>query len=166
MQHFEIITERTSIDVRFDPHLPGLGARATGLTGYLKGMVDDEGMVDISRPVSGEFTVLVGDFDLGNRLITYAAKKWLGRESDLAVRGHLGGFKPLRDGRFEATVVSQLKGLHYELAGEGTLRRHCSRTLVLNGLTRLHPRDVGVPVPRFGIPWVHVHWDIALAHTG
>ncbi len=165
MQHFEIITEQTSIDVRFDPHLPGIGVRATGLAGFLRGSVDDEGKIDVSRPIAGGFNVAVGDFDLGNRLITYVMRKWLGDQSDLMVRGRLGGFRSTSPGSFEATVVSELKGRDFDLSASGSFVQSEADSVSLKGLTRLHPRDVGIPLPRFGIPHVHVHWDIALRLT-
>lgn len=161
MHEFEIVTEETSIEVSFKPSLAGLGARATGLQGVLQASLDASGRVDMSRPVRGDFSVAVDDFDLGNRLINFAATKWLGGEDGLAVEGRIGGFKAIGDDSFEADVATLMRRQEYGLKTSGSLLGSAEEGIRLLGLTKIHPRDVGVPVPRFGIPWVMVRWDIA-----
>lgn len=153
--------EDTTVDVGFKPSLPGLGARATGLQGALHASLDENGNVDLSKPVRGDFSVSVDDFDLGNRLVNFAATKWLGGEAGLAVEGRIDGFKPTGQDSFEAALSATMRRQEYALTTSGELRGSAEEGIRIIGLTKLHPRDVGVPVPRFGIPWVLVQLNIA-----
>jgi hypothetical protein len=161
MNRFEIVMEETTVDVGFKPSLPGLGARATGLQGALHASLNADGKVDLSKPVRGDFSVSVDDFDLGNRLINFAATKWLGGDAGLAVQGRIDAFKPTGQDSFEAALAASLRRQEYALTTSGQLHGSAQEGIRITGLTKLHPRDVGVPVPRFGIPWVLVQLNIA-----
>lgn len=164
MKHFAIVTEETSIRIRLKPHLPGFGVAAKGLTGVLRAAIGAAG-VDMSHPIDGEFAVNVDDFELNNRVASYAMKRWLGDSANLAVSGRLGGFEPTGPASFNATVLSNLMGREYPMQAQGSFRLASDDRIHLDGLTILHPSDVGVPLPRFGVPWVHVHWALVLAPT-
>lgn len=162
MKHYAIVTDETSIHIRFKPHLPGLGVAAKGLTGALRAAIHEDG-VDLSHPIEGEFAVNVDDFELNNRIASYAVKRWLGDSGAMAVRGKLGGFAPTGPRSFEATVLATLLGREYAMRATGAFRLESAERILLDGLTVLHPSDVGVPLPRFGVPHVHVHWALVLA---
>lgn len=162
MKHFDIVTEETSIHIRFKPHLPGFGVTAKGLTGRVRAAITEDG-VDFSRPLDGEFAVRVDDFELNNRMAKYAVKRWLGDAAELAVSGTLGAFVPTGPASFTATVLSNLLGREHAMQAQGSFRFASDDRVLIDGVTILHPCDVGIPLPRFGVPWVHVHWELVLA---
>ena len=105
--------------------------------------------------------LLFGELELGNRLFTYAARVWLGRDAGVAATGTLESISDRGGGAFEATVALTMKGTTHRVDASGAISK-VGEALSLVGITKVHPRDVGVPLPRRGTPMVHCHWDLHL----
>lgn len=166
MTHYDIDPAATRFDVRFHPGLPGMGARVTGVRGSFEATVGPDGAVDLSRPVSGEFSLAVDELETGTWLVTIAVRRWLGQDEQVAARGVITDVAPDPDaddaGTYRLGLDLTMKGETHHLVATGHVTPNGEGPLEVTGGLRVHPSEVGMPLPSFSPPTVEVAWHLVL----
>lgn len=165
VSHFEIDSAHTTFGVTTRPGMPGVGARVSGVTGHVVATIDDDGVADLTQPVSGAFHLTVGDLDTGNKLVTAAVRQLLGSAHETAVAGRILEARPRPDGRIDLVMTVELRGRTVRLVGAGRLTPRPAGQLEATGATMVDPRAFGLPLPPLVNLMVHVRWRIALTET-
>ncbi len=163
MPRYEIATDETKFDVTTRPGIPGVGARVTGVRGMFDATFDEDGKVDLTHPVTGEYTMSVGDLGTGNQLLTAAVRRWLGDAEQTAVQGRIGDVRARADGRLDFSMHIDMKGRHVPLVGTGRIHMRPNGQVEATGGTLCDPRAFGLPLPPLLNLVIHVRWRLLLA---
>ena len=109
--------------------------------------------------MDGSFSLRVDELDLGNRLLTFGVRQWLGSRP---VRGQLGEASPLDDGTYRMSLLMELRGHTHVLSGHGHVDPPEGGRSVLHGGMTVRPADIGLHVPGFLVPTTDLTWAIVL----
>ena len=131
----------------------------SGVTGEFSAVEGADGLFDLSHPVDGSFSLRVAELDLGNRLLTFGVRQWLGSRP---VRGRLGEASPLDDGTYRMSLLMELRGHTHVLSGHGHVDPPEGGRSVLHGGMTVRPADIGLHVPGFLVPTTDLTWAIVL----
>lgn len=99
------------------------------------------------------------DLDLGNRVLTFAVRQWLG---DQPVHGRLGEARPVGDGDYAMGLIMAFRGAEHHLEGTSRVDPPEGGRSVLRGGMPLRLGDLGLPLPSFLLPSTRLAWAIAL----
>ena len=157
-RRFRIVPEDTRFDARLRPGPPG-GVQISGVTGEFSAVEGPDGLFDLSHPVEGSFSLQVAELDLGNRILTFAVRQWLGSRP---VQGRLGEARPLDDGTYLMELFMELRGREHLLEGTGSVDAPDGDRSVLHGGMTVKPADIGLHVPGFLVPTTDLTWAIVL----
>ena len=125
-------------------------ATISGVTGTFTAAVGADDSFDLAQPIEGTFELRVDDLDLGNRVLTFAVGKFLGRD----VAGRIGEVAPPPGGSDEHAMqlFLTIRGREHELWGHGRVEPPAGDRAVLHGRLTVHPADIGLRVPGFLVP--------------
>ena len=129
-----------------------------GVAGEFSAVEGEDGLFDLSHPVEGQFGVEVGRLDLGNRLLTAAARTGLG---DGPVTGRIGEASARDDGSYRMELFLTLRGTEHRLEGIGRVEPPEGGRSVLHGGMTVAPCDIGLPLP--GVLSPDVVFDFSIA---
>ncbi len=163
MALYEIDPERTTFEVRVRPGLPMPVARVTGLTGSFEVTLDDEGEVDLRHPIVGNFAMQMDDLNMGNPVMTMAAKRFLAGDDGLAITGGIDGIEPHPAG-YQLGMTMTFRGGTHRMDAVGAMDR-VGEEMLVTGRTRVNPRDIGVRLPPMVKLAMIADWKIALTPT-
>ncbi len=153
------------MSLRFQPSVPGMRARITGMGGSFHATVAEDGTVDWDAPVSGRFELKVADISLGNRFLTGGAKLFLDPKRYESISGELLGIEPDGVTGFKTMVRISIKDLDVTVAANGVFDVRAHDDITVHGRTISDPKDFGVIMPPFLNFLVHVKWKIELGLT-
>ncbi len=157
-----IATDETKFDVTTRPGIAGVGARVTGVRGTFEASFDDEGKADLDQPLTGDFSMAVGDIGTGNQLLTAGVKRWLGDAKQTAVQGRISDVRGRPDGRLDFAMHIDVKGRHVPLVGTGRIHVRPNGQVEATGGTLCDPRAFGLPLPPLLNLVIHVRWRLLL----
>ena len=135
-------------------------ATISGVTGTFTAGVGADDSFDLTQPVEGFFALQVDDLDLGNRILTFAVGKFLGRD----VSGRLGHIAPPPEGgdEYAMQLFLTIRGKEHELWGHGHVDPPDGDRAVLHGGLTAHPADIGLRVPGFLVPTTEMTFALVL----
>lgn len=162
MPSYAIDMARSTMGLRFQPSLPGIGARITGMSGQFDVNLGDQGEVDWGSPVRGSFEMKVSDISLGNRFLTAGAKLYLDPKRFESITGHLLDIEAIGANGFRTMVNIKLKDLEVQMSGQGNFEMQPDGSVIAYGKTIADPKDFGVLMPPFINFLVHTKWKIVL----
>jgi len=163
---FAIDDDRSRLNVRFSPALPGFKMRLTGIRGNFVIDLRDDGSVDMDGDASGAFAAGVSGLKLGNPVLTKMGRRWLDDGTDRPIKGAIGDSSAVKPETqtYELELVLTMKGVERQLTSLGTINQDGDE-LVVEGLTEIRPDDIGFPFPLPGQLKAISKFDIRLVRT-
>ncbi|MEZ5144098.1 MAG: hypothetical protein R2726_16490 [Acidimicrobiales bacterium] len=164
MTTFVIDQDTSGFSITLKPGPPGLAFDVSGVQGSFDATITADGAVDLDAPLDGRFEMDVRRLDLGNRVLTFGAKRFLsGGLDDASVVGELVEARS-DDGRtFDADLVLHVRGRSIPVHGTCVFDAGPDGTLRVTGGAVCDPRAFGVALPPLVRPDAHVRWDLHLA---
>ena len=168
MTSYAIDQDTSAFAITLRPGPPGLRIEVGGIEGSFDATITADGAVDLGAPLAGRFEVDVEQLELGNRLLTAGARRFLSSGSGAggARATVVGELVEARsdDGRhFDADLVLRVRGREVPVTGTCTFDGGVVGTLHVTGEATCDPRALGVALPPLVRPTAHVRWDLRLA---
>lgn len=161
MPRFTIDPHATVFEVSFRPALPGFGLRIGPVTGEVEATFVG-GRPDLDRPLTAEFSAVVDRLVLGPRIVERSVRAVIGRSRDITTSGRVTGCRR-RDQHYELDLELGMPWGRYPIISLGQVEVGADERVHVSGRTEVHPRDVGIPIPRpLPVPATIARWDLVL----
>ena len=165
---YAIDQDASAFAITLRPGPPGLRIEVGGIDGCFDATITANGTVDLDAPLAGRFEVDVEQLDLGNRLLTFGARRFLSSGNDhtgerATVVGELVEARSTDGRHFDADLVLRVRGREVPVTGTCTFDAGVVGALRVTGEATCDPRALGVALPPLVHPTAHVRWDLRLA---
>ncbi|MGI9600708.1 MAG: hypothetical protein ACR2QE_02405 [Acidimicrobiales bacterium] len=147
MARYDIDPGATVFDLSFRPSLPGFGFRIGEVTGEVEATFVD-GQPDLDAPLVGEFTAVVDQLLLGPGIVERTVRRVIGRHGEIVTRGRVTACRPHHTDGYELDLELGMPWGDYTIASRGDVAMPSDDRVEVSGRTEVHPRHVGVPIPR------------------
>ncbi len=161
MARYSIDPDATRFALSFRPHLPGFGFRIGDVIGEVEATFVD-GAPDLEAPMVGEFSAVVDRILLGPGIVERTVRRAIGHHGEIVTQGRVSACRAHHEG-YELDLELGMPWGSYTIASRGRVAVHDERRVMVSGRTVVHPRDVGVPIPRvIPVPTTIAAWDLML----
>ena len=162
MPRYRIDSSTTVFDLSFRPPLPGFGFRIGPVTGEVEATFVD-GAPDLGAPLEGEFSAVVDQLLLGPRVVERTVRRVIGHHGEIRTKGRVTACRAHSERGYELDLELGMPWGRYTLPSRGEVTMTGERHIRVSGRTEVHPRHVGVPIPRvLPVPVTIANYDLVL----
>jgi len=144
---YAIDPDATDFSLSFRPSLPGFGFRIGAVTGEVEATFVN-GEPDLAAPLLGEFSAVVDQMLLGPRVVERTVRQVIGHNGEIVTQGRVTACRPHPDAGYELDLELGMPWGSYKIPSRGHVTVDDDRRVTVSGRTEVHPRHVGVPIPR------------------
>lgn len=163
MPRYRIDETATLFDLSFRPAMPGFGFRLGPVQGEVEATFVD-GAPDLDAPLEGEFSAVVDQLLLGPLVIERTVRRVIGHHGEIRTQGRVTACRAHPRRGYVLDLELGMPWGRYTLPSRGEVTVAGDTQVRVSGRTEVHPRQVGVPIPRVvPAPVTIARYDLVLS---